>query len=182
MRLVGYILIILSVVFLAGCNAEKRKLKQKIEASEASSSKANPEMAMQRADLYIEFANKFESDKNSPVYLLKAATIYQEAGNFSKAVELYDAVSTRYPKKEFEAGSALFNKGFLLEKMGDYPKARAAYEELINKYPNHEMAKSAQENLPSIGTMPDWVKNLDSGFNPDSFPQDTIPLDSLLLN
>ncbi|HYG16824.1 MAG TPA: tetratricopeptide repeat protein [Bacteroidia bacterium] len=182
MRPSYYILLVLSVIFFAGCNAEKRKLKQKIEVSEASAVKANPEMAVQRAELYIEFANKFEKDKSSPVYLLKAATIYQEAGNFSKAVELYNIVSYRYPDKEFEAGTALFNKGFLLEKMGDYPKSRAAYEELINKYPSHEMAKSAQENLPLIGTMPDWVKNLDSGFNPDSFKQDTISLDSLLLN
>src|SRR5687768_16313278 len=133
MRPLFYILLVTSVVFLFGCNAEKRKLKQKIEVSEASAVKANPEMAVQRAELYIEFANKFEKDKNSPVYLLKAASIYHAAGNFSKAIELYDAVSTRYPQNENEAGDALHSKGFLYEKMGDYPKARTAFEELIAK-------------------------------------------------
>lgn len=158
----------LAVFFLAGCNAEKKKMLQKIEDIEKSG-KANYEVAVQKAELYEAYAEKFQKDEKAPLYLFKAAETNQAIGHYAKSVELFDLVAKRYPKYE-KAGDALFYKGFVYENMlMDIPRAKDAYEEFLQKYPNHPLAADTRKNLPHLGGLPEWAEEMiENDSNKDS--------------
>lgn len=158
--------LLLSMFFLFSCsgNAEQQKLQKTIEATEATVDKENLESASALAKLYEEFANRFIEDDKAPVYLFKAAELYQNVGNFNKSIELFDYYVERYSDRE-EAGDASFTKGFILENnLNDVKLARKAYEDFLKKYPDHDMAKFVRQNMPTIGknNMPDFVKELEN--------------------
>lgn len=161
----------LLIVSLWACNTEKKKLKQKIATAEAQTNKQDAEMAVTRALLYEEYANKFKSDTLSPAYLYKSAELYQYASNHVRSLELLDTLLVRYPNNN-QAPEALFFKGYIYEmQLHDFPKAKDAYEELIKRFPNHPRAALAKANLPYIGTLPEWTKELDSNYGdvPEDF-------------
>jgi tetratricopeptide (TPR) repeat protein len=154
----------LLIVSLWACNTEKKKLKQKIATAEAQPNKNDAEMAVARAVLYEEYANKFKDDTLSPAYLYKAAELYQYPSNHVRSLELLDTLLKRYPNNS-EAPDALFFKGYIYEvQLLDLPKAKAAYEELIKRFPNHARADMAKTNLPHVGKLPEWTKELESAY------------------
>lgn len=156
------ITLILFIVVTA-CNSEREKLAKVIEATEAVVEKENVESASALAKLYEEFANKFKEDENAPVYLIKAAELYVATGNYNKSIELFDYFIERYPDDE-KAADAMFYKGFVYEtQLNDVKRAKGTYKDFLKMYPNHPMAKSVRQNLPTIGkdVMPDWVKDID---------------------
>jgi tetratricopeptide (TPR) repeat protein len=161
----------LLIISLWACNTEKKKLKQKIVAAEAKANIQDAEMAVARALLYEEYANKFKDDTLSPSYLYNAAELYQYASNHVRSLELLDTLLKRYPNSN-QAPEALFFKGYIYEvQLLDLPKAKDAYEELINRFPNHPRTELAKINLPIIGDLPPWAKELDAGFGdvPEDF-------------
>lgn len=158
LKLLVYVFLI---ALLASCNAEQKKLQQKITATEAKVDKENIESATALAQLYEEYAEKFKEDEKTPSYLFKAAELYQNTGAYAKSIELFSLFAQRYPENEM-AGDALFYKGFIYENMlGDVPQAKAAYKEFLGLYPDHKMAESTRQNLPYIGKLPEWTKDLE---------------------
>jgi len=55
-----------------------------------------------------------------------------------------------YPVKRFHA-EARFRLGQINEKLGDYPRAREFYAELVRENPDHPLAPKARERLDVIG-------------------------------
>lgn len=49
---------------------------------------------------YEEAAHKTPNSFSTPLYLNKAAQLYEEEGNFNKAVELYEAIKKDYPQSQ----------------------------------------------------------------------------------
>lgn len=50
------------------------------------------------AESYLRAANKKPDDFTSPVYLQKAGQIYEETGNFRKAIQAYETIEEKYPE------------------------------------------------------------------------------------
>lgn len=170
MKAYTLLLLVLIGTLLPGCSSEKKKLKQRIEAAEAKTDDANPESLSALADLYEEYADKFKKDEFAVVYLFKAGETQLKAGNYTKSVTIFRRVADEYPDHEM-AGDALYFLGFIYEKnMVDLAKARAAYEELLKKYPKHARAEETKAILPYIGTLPDWAKELDTQPQPQPEP------------
>lgn len=55
-------------------------------------------------DLYRRAATTFESDVLSPQYLLNAGGAYEEAGDYSEAVDVYEAIQDDYPDSSIAQG------------------------------------------------------------------------------
>lgn len=163
------------IALLTACNTEQKKLQQKINQTEASADKTNIETATALAQLYEEYAEKFKDDEKAPIYLFKAAELYQNTGTYAKSIEMFTRFAHRYPDNEM-AGDAMFYIGFIYENMlGDAKQAKAAYKEFLAVYPNHKMAESTKQNLPYVGKMPEWTKQLDSTGNSSEIePRDTL--------
>jgi tetratricopeptide (TPR) repeat protein len=50
------------------------------------------------ADKYIQAAEYAENSFNSPVFLMKAAGLYEMDSKFDKALELYERIQAKYPE------------------------------------------------------------------------------------
>lgn len=86
-----------------------------------------------------------------PDHLYTAAEVARSIRTFPKAMSLYDWLIDTYPSHT-KTANALFIKGFILEQ--DYKRsdeAKLIYEQFLTKYPDHEMAQSAEFLLDNIG-------------------------------
>lgn len=50
------------------------------------------------AKYYVKAAKKGDNDFSTPMYLMKAAMVYEEMNNFNEALAMYNEVKSRFPK------------------------------------------------------------------------------------
>ena len=105
-----------------------------------------------------------ESEK-APEALTKLASIYQNkmlktlnnTESLEKAVTIYRQVYDDYPNSK-QAPTSLFMSSFILaNELQKYNLAKASYNLFLQKYPNHELANSAREELNNLGLTPDEI-------------------------
>ena len=90
-------------------------------------------------------------DPAIPGHLYGAAEVARSMRTFPKAMSLYDWLLEDYPDND-KAPNVLFIKGFILEQdFQDDTRAKATYQEFLTKYPDHQMAESAQFLLDNLG-------------------------------
>lgn len=90
-------------------------------------------------------------DSQSPEYLHKAGETARAIREFPKAVAIYDWIYTQYPNYE-KAAQALFLKAFTYDNdLEDKAKAKALYEEFLEKFPNDDFADDTQFLLSNLG-------------------------------
>lgn len=104
-------------------------------------------------------------DEKSPEALTKLASIYQnkmlktlsDTESLEKAVTIYRQVYDDYPNST-QALTSLFMSSFILANdLQRYDLARASYNLFLQKYPNHELANSAREELNNLGLSPEEI-------------------------
>src|SRR3989339_372168 len=87
------------------------------------------------------------SKKLTDKELFDLAQVEGGKGNYEKAVETFEKLLKLYPDSE-NAPVALFMIGFTYaNELGNKDKARIAYQEFIEKYPNHELKPSVDFEL-----------------------------------
>ena len=143
-----------AALLMVACGPSREERINQIEDFEdsifESAIAADPETADQLTALYVAFADKYPNDSLSPEYLMKAADAQSNVLHTERAVTLFERVINDYPDFE-EVPMCYFLKGNALELNSQIDEARAAYEEFIEKYPNHFMADDARRMLPIIG-------------------------------
>lgn len=96
------------------------------------------------------------------IYHSKKVQTISEKEALVKADSLFYSIFLKYPESE-EAPLGLFMAGFIqANEMGDYQRATSTYNSFLNKYPQHELAVSAKEELENMGLSPEEIlrKNL----------------------
>ncbi|MEO8169157.1 MAG: hypothetical protein ABI623_12970, partial [bacterium] len=70
-------------------------------------------------------------------------------------ISVYKRYSAKYPDGS-RAPLALFLTGYLYNnELHDFPNAKIAYLEFLKRFPNHEMAKSAEFEVSHLGKKPE---------------------------
>ena len=95
-----------------------------------------------RAEAYFELGKLYHGkvDKN-----------LTEEQCYKQAIKYYESVFKNFPD-DVNAPNALFMTAFLYaNELGDLDSARDDYQKFLEKYPNHEMAASAQAELDNLG-------------------------------
>ncbi len=160
-----------------------KKPKDAIESyknliNEYPNSKLAPEAMTELSALYIKqndasdavvfYENlvKDHSDsKIAPRALLESAALYQKnlvknltsTQSLQKAAETYKSVYDKYPQSE-EAPKSLFMSGFIYANdLQNYKKADDIYKLFLEKYPKHQLAFAAKEELNNLGLTPDQI-------------------------
>ena len=91
------------------------------------------------------------SKKLTDEELVSLAQVEGGKGNFEKAIEQYETLITLYPDSE-QAPLALFMIGFTYaNEIGNKDKARTAYKEFLEKYPNNVLKSSVEFELENMG-------------------------------
>jgi len=111
-------------------------------------------------EAYESLVEEYPESKLAPEALMELATIYQnkqiknlsEKESLKKAASLYKELYDKYPKSDL-AAKALFMSGFILanEPLKDYDEATKTYNLFLGKFPDHELAYFAKEEIKNMG-------------------------------
>jgi TolA-binding protein len=148
-----------TVVLIAGCgdNGEKKKAVSRIAACEAkifgdsTATIPDEKTGLEAIQAYTDFANAWPKDTLSAEYLFKGAEIAMNLNKSAMAIEGYNRILLNYPdfsKKPI----CIFLQAFILEnQMMMYDQAKTRYQEFIEKYPEHVLAKDAKASIDNMG-------------------------------
>lgn len=107
--------------------------------------------------LYRDYVLAFPDNPNAPEYLYAAGKTAKISGNVVAAIQLWEETANQYPESP-KAPEALYIVAFEKENtLMEFDEAKATYQKLIEKYPNHELAQNAKIALPHVGKSPDEV-------------------------
>lgn len=95
----------------------------------------------------IAFSKSYPDSKNTEIVLSYAATGAEGFENYREAVEILHKLANDYPESA-KTVIYLYNKAKVLEeKIKDKEAAKAAYKELIKRYPKNPLSKSMKTYL-----------------------------------
>ena len=138
------------------CKSGEERLADKISTIEktfkADSTKIPDKTEVVKLiDLYSEFAEKYPQSKKTPDYLFSAGRYCMSYSLSTKAIEFFDRIIKNYPEYPKHPDS-YFLKAFVYDsQLSNLPMARKSYEELIQKYPNHELSQQAKQLINILG-------------------------------
>jgi outer membrane protein assembly factor BamD (BamD/ComL family) len=151
----------LSSVLFFQCTSHSDKLLQEIAAQEkrlyADTIITPREDSLAKATIsnYEALAKEINADSIAANYLFKAADLCKGTRRFKQAIDDYGVLIQKYPQSP-KAPLALFLQAFTYEtEMNDLVMAKKLYEEFLQKYPAHQMAKSAEASIAQLGMSPD---------------------------
>ena len=159
MRFRKIIFVVLSVLLVFGCgnNSEKKKALSRIAANEAKifgdSTATIPDQktGMDMIQAYTDYSTAWPKDTISAEFLFKGAEIAMNLNQSAMAIDYYNRILLNYPgfkKRPY----CVFLQAFILEnQMNLYDQAKARYQEFIDKYPDHILAKDARASIENMG-------------------------------
>ncbi|MEN3041430.1 MAG: tetratricopeptide repeat protein [Bacteroidia bacterium] len=153
------------ITFTIGCSPhlpeldEIDELQKKLRVllnSQGAQSSVFMTTALELARKEEAFVKKYPNHPVVPKLLIESAEIYGTYfGDAQKAVELLREVDRRFRHKSPLAPKALFYEAFLYETMlNDTAKARQRYEDFLQYYPDHELARDARLSIQNLGRSP----------------------------
>jgi TolA-binding protein len=165
MNLVKFYSICLAILFLTACESEQSKReKALLEIKEAKELILKDSLSFQNHDLlakavatYEKFYTTYPNDSFAVKYMFEAAKFSNDIGNSEKAMQLWENIYKNYQDSKF-ASKSLFQCAFMQEhKLKNFDKAQELYTEFLNKYPENEMASSAELSIKYMGLPPEEV-------------------------
>lgn len=100
---------------------------------------------------YDEYTKKFPGDKKkTPEYYYKAAALCRAAKLPVKAIKYYDRILSDYPEFERAPEVAFLSAFTYDEDLNEKERAKEAYQEVIEKFPDDKWAEQATERLKTI--------------------------------
>lgn len=154
-----FYLALISALFFAGC--AKTPEKDYLKSADENIKKGNVKEALNELEIFIK---EFKDSEKTPEALNKLAAIYHnkiagipEKESLEIAVKLYRQVYDEYPNSS-QAPASLFMAAFILaNELNKLHPAEMTYKLFLEKFPNHELAASAREELNNLGLSPEEI-------------------------
>jgi len=152
------LVLLTAAIMLIGCSKQQDYLKS------AEENLKNNKIQEAVSD-YESFVEENPTSEKAPEALTKLASIYQNKliknlsakESLEKSVQIYRRVYDEYPNST-QAPTSLFMSAFILaNELQRYHPAEATYKLFLQKYPNHELANSAREELNNLGLTPEEI-------------------------
>ena len=135
---------------------------KKAEASLFNKDKSlNEAAAPQVAETYCKYVKQNPDDSTAVEWLYHAMEINVMLKNTDKSVELCDQLLQQYPQSKwapmslFLVGSYVYN-----DQLNDTAQAHAAFQRLIDNYPESALVEDAQKSIEYLGLTPDEIMTL----------------------
>ncbi len=154
------LLLVIFALLIAGCG--KKSDKDYLDSAEKSMSANHVQEAIKSFQTLL---SEYPDSKLAPDVMVRLAGIYQNRSDtaytpkesYEKAAELYMEVFKKYPDSD-KAPTSLFMSGFIeANNLYNYDQATKTYQLFLEKYPEHQLAKSAREELNTMGMAPDEI-------------------------
>lgn len=161
---IQYLFILFVSLLFAACNGvseeekmvqqEKDELAAKIDSLEnvlfGPEANVDKEAAAQLLQAYIKFTDTYPADDRTPDYLYKGAGIARGVGVHSRALKMYQRILDDYPEFGKQAETHFLIAFTYDNDLKEIDLAKDAYQDVINKFPEHEFADQAKERLKTI--------------------------------
>ena len=127
--------------------------KERIRAMEDSvfeSSTFDRRRAQALLDVYKAYANAYQLDSMAPEYLFRAANLSKSMHDGEQGIRLYDRIIKDYGAW-YRLPDVYYLKAFTIDsELDQRGAAKEAYEEVINRYPDHPFAKDARIMIDNL--------------------------------
>lgn len=146
--------------FLAGCSSKSDKELM----DSANQNISDEEFAEAIAD-FESIINEYPQSALVPKALFEIGKIYQgqviknisKEESYESAIKYYKQIVDKYPDDP-NAPSSLFMIGFIqANELKKLDAARETYKSFVEKYPDHELASSAQAEIDNLGLSPEEI-------------------------
>ena len=141
---------------------EKKLTQEDLKAAEATlfneDKTVNEATAPQVAEKYCQFVKQNPNDSTAPRWLYHAMEINVLLKNADKSAEICDQLTADYPQSQwtpmslFLLGSYVYN-----DQLNDTAQAHAAFQTLIDNYPDSELVDDAQKSIEYLGLTPEEI-------------------------
>jgi TolA-binding protein len=154
------LLLVIFAFLIAGCS--KNSDQSLMDTAQKSANQKNYQDAIKN---YNDLIKEYPDSKLIPDAMVNLASLYMsnsdstltEYQSYQKAADLFRQVYDKYPDSN-KAPTALFMSGFVLaNNLNKYDEATKTYRLFLEKFPNHQLAKSAREELNNMGISPDEI-------------------------
>lgn len=134
---------------------KKEKLRNEIAQIEERFFASDPKIRsvynkelMEQCDTYVRL---YASDSLAPDMLFKAGNAAVNALKFEKSQSYYNRIINNYRDYK-KTAEVLYMQGFVYEShLNNYGNAKEKYQEIINRFPDHELAIQAQLSIDNLG-------------------------------
>jgi tetratricopeptide (TPR) repeat protein len=118
--------------------------------------------------VYKVFADSFPQDTMAPEYLFRAAGLSKALGQAAQGVTLYDRIIVNYPDWR-KIASTYYMKAFTIDDgLDDTAAARIAYQQVIDKFPDHPFARDARAMIGNLRYSDEELIARFKAMNPDT--------------
>lgn len=147
------------LLLFAGCGKSDKELME-----QASESIKNNNV-VEAVDYYNQIIEKHPDSELAPAAAYELGRLYQgqivsklsKEESFKKAIESFNLVFEKYPQSK-EAPTSLFMIGFIYaNEFRNFEEATNVYNKFIEMFPQHELARSAQDELDFMGLSPEDI-------------------------
>lgn len=137
------------------------------ELMESAKEMINNNNLTEAITIYEKIIDEYPESENTPKALVALAGIYQSKGvktisdveNLNKAIQYYELVYNKFPQSN-DAPVSLFMIGYIqANELKKFDEATKTYNTFLEKFPNHEMAAAAQQELDFMGLSPEEILN-----------------------
>lgn len=144
---------------------EKKLTQEDLKKAEATlfneDRTMNEEVAPKVAEKYCQFVKQHPNDSTSAKWLYHALEINVVMKNYEKSEELSKQLLEQYPKSDWAPMSLLLMGSYVYDhQLNDTAKAHAAFQRLIDDYPESEWVDDAQKSIEYLGLTPDEIMSL----------------------
>ena len=152
-----------AVIAWGGC--AQQSAEELFAAGEAAV--ADPAKLDQAVGHFKTFLSSHAQHPKAPEVLKKLAGLAQQQGQMQEAIDYYGRILDEYSDSG-HGDEAQFMIAFIYEEyIRDIERARLAYQRVIDRYPDSELAVSARHLLPNVGRNPEeWVEFQDKAASP----------------
>lgn len=143
------------------CGGNEKKLTQEdVLAAQATLFNANKtlnkEEAPKVAELYCKFVKQNPDDTTAVKWLYHAMEVNVMMKDADKSIKLCDQLLEQYPQSKWAPMSLLLVGSYVYEDMlNDTAQAHAAYQKLIDNYPESILVNDAQKSIEFLGLSQD---------------------------
>jgi len=144
------------LICLVSCTSREDRLIARInelekKMAEDSLSIPDKDLMNNLIALYAEYGEKFPEKEKAPEFLFSAGRLSMSCNQPDKAIGFFDTIISNYPDYT-KLPDCYFLKAFVYDnQLSNLPLARKTYEQLIERYPKHELSYQASQLLLILG-------------------------------
>lgn len=156
MKKLLFVFVLSAVIAACGNNAPKEEtLTEKIARLEQpDSSIEESKRIAELASAYLTYADSLPQSDSTPKYLYKAGYLTISTGDYMGGIRIYDRFLKQFKNHE-KCPEVIWSMGATYENgLKEYGKAAECYQRIMDEYPNHKLAKDAENAKRFVGREP----------------------------